>query len=356
MIDLNRILIAPTQTLREAMVCIDEAASGIALVVDDGRRLLFTLTDGDIRRAILHGLSLELTAGQWAEQRPEQGNRRPTTAPIGTRLPELLCLMELEGIRHIPLVDDGGRVVDLAGLSELVAEPAALTALVMAGGEGQRLRPLTGEMPKPMLPVGDRPLMEHIVGHLREAGITQLSIATHYKAQHIVDHFGDGRKFGVSIDYVNEEEPLGTAGALALAQPWTATLLVMNGDILTRMNYGSMLAFHRENRALMTVAVRQYDVRVPYGVVETRGVDVQAVREKPVLQLFVNAGVYLLEPGVQQYVTSGERLDMTQLIERLLQAGQRVVSFPVSEYWIDIGQQDDYAQVQADVKQGRLTV
>jgi NDP-sugar pyrophosphorylase family protein len=201
-----------------------------------------------------------------------------------------------------------------------------------------------------MLPVGDRPLMEYIVSQLRGAGIRHVSIATHYKAEHISGYFGDGRQFGLDIDYLNEKQPLGTAGALSLVPPWRATLLVINGDVLTRLNYRAMLEFHRDNAAMLTVAVRQYDVQVPYGVVETRGVEILGVKEKPVVQFFVNAGIYLLEPGVHASLVANERLDMTDLVTRLIDAGQRVVSFPISEYWIDIGQREDYTRAQDDVR------
>jgi dTDP-glucose pyrophosphorylase len=354
--EFRNILLSPAATLKQAMVCIDQACSGLALVVDEQERLLFTVTDGDLRRAILHGLSLETTLASWADEVAEQGNRRPTTAKAGTPAAELLRLMDAEVIQHVPILDASGRVVDVARRADFVAEPLDLKALVMAGGEGRRLQPLTGATPKPMLPVGDRPLMEHTVSQLRDAGITHVSIATHYKAERIVEHFGNGAKFGVQIDYLNEESPMGTAGALTLAEPWESTLLVMNGDIVTRLNYRQMLHFHRDAGAVMTVAVRQYDVKVPYGVIETEGIEIRRLKEKPELQFFVNAGVYLLEPGVRAHLEPGQRLDMTSLIDRLLAAGQRVVSFPVSEYWIDVGQHDQYEQVQTDIKQGRLAV
>lgn len=338
------------------MELIDASALGIALIVDPENRLLFTLTDGDVRRALLRGLNLDMTVTEWAKRSPEAGNRRPTTAIIGTSVPELLRIMDAEGIRHVPIVDESGRVVDLATQSDILGAESTLplTALLMAGGEGRRLMPLTGDLPKPMLPVGDRPLMEHIVAHLRDAGIQQVSISTHYKANHIVDHFGDGSAFGVRIDYLNEEQPLGTAGSLALAEPWSSTLLVMNGDVLTRLNCRAMLTFHHEHKALLTMAVRPYNVQVPYGVVDTSGVHVQGLREKPQIPLLVNAGVYLLEPEVRSYINPGERLDMPELIDRLLRYDRSVVSFPVSEYWIDIGHKHDYAQAQADLLNGRV--
>jgi NDP-sugar pyrophosphorylase family protein len=257
--------------------------------------------------------------------------------------------MQERAVRQVPLIDGEGRVAALCTIDELLPQQLPpLQAVIMAGGFGVRLHPLTDEVPKPMLPVGDRPLIEHIITQLRDAGIRQVSISTHYKPEAIVEHFGDGRRFGVNIDYVNEERPLGTAGALGLMPAWPSTLLVMNGDIVTRMNYQSMLLFHQENGAVATVGVRQYDFQVPYGVIESDGVHVRRVSEKPRLQFFVNAGVYLLEPVAHQYLPRQQRCDMTELIERLLADGQPVVSFPISEYWLDIGQPADYQKAQAD--------
>jgi dTDP-glucose pyrophosphorylase/CBS domain-containing protein len=353
MIDLSLICLLSDNTLREAMLCIDRNAKGIALVMDAEQRLRYTITDGDLRRAVLHGLSLDMTVEEWAEQCAEHGSLHPTTAPLGTQPSDLLRLMQVDGLRHIPLIDNNGRVADLALLSDLIAKPeVSLKAVVMAGGAGTRLRPLTVNLPKPMLPVGNRPVIEHIVAQLREAGILQVSITTHYRPETIIQHFGNGQKFGVKIDYVNEEHPLGTAGALGLMPHWNSTLLVINGDILTKLNYQSMLEFHQENKAVVTVGIRHYDFQIPYGVVETEGVDVRQLREKPVLQFFVNAGVYLLEPEVYQYFFPRERLDMTDLISRLLDDKQRVVSFPISEYWLDVGVHADYEKAQADFERG----
>ena len=351
MVDLSQFCICPDRNLREVMDCINRNAKGIALVVEDNGRLRYTVTDGDLRRAVLEGLSLDMSVEAWAKRRVEHGNLHPTTAMVGTSLFELRLLMKKKGLLHVPLTDGDGRVVDLVLLSELIEAEPALTAVLMAGGSGTRLRPLTSDLPKPMLPIGDRPLMEHIVNQLRDAGIRQVSITTHYKPEPIIQHFGNGHQFGVEINYVNEERPLGTAGSLSLLPPWSSTLLVMNGDIFTRLNYNSMLAFHRENHAAMTVGVRQYAFQIPYGVVETIGVDIQRLSEKPTLQFFVNGGVYLLEPGVRRMIGQNQKIDMTDLISRLLAENQRVVSFPISEYWLDIGQPADYAQAQTDYKE-----
>ncbi len=352
-LDLDRFLLTPAHTLLDAMRCIDRNAKGIALVVDGERRLLHTITDGDLRRAVLNGVALDRSIAQWARDRAELGNIEPKTAPIDATPARIRALMKPEALRHLPLLDAHGRVAGLALASEWLDEDEPpLEAVVMAGGRGRRLEPLTADVPKPMLRVGDRPLMEHIVDQLRAAGIHRLSVTTHYLAGQIAQHFGDGRGFGVDIDYINEERPLGTAGGLGLLPPWNATLLVVNGDVLTRVNYRSMLDFHRDNCAAITVCVREYAVPVPFGVVETDGVAVRAISEKPTIQFFTNAGVYLLEPQIRSYVAVDRPTDMPEIITAAIAEGLRVVCFPISEYWLDIGRHDDYRQAQHDINNG----
>ncbi|MGQ0732905.1 MAG: nucleotidyltransferase family protein [Acidobacteriota bacterium] len=346
--DLSDLLVSPDQSLRDVIARIDRNQRGIALVVDSARRLLGTITDGDVRRALLSGLDLALSAGALLEGRPKVASG-PLTAPSGTSTTELLELMRGHDLRHIPLIDMDGRVSDIAILSELVDEyRLPLRALVMAGGFGTRLKPLTDELPKAMLPIGDRPLLEHIVRQLQSAGIHRVSLATHYRADVIEQHFGDGRDFSVDIQYVNEDQPLGTAGALGLMAPSDEPLLVMNGDILTSVDFRAMLEFHREHHADLTMAVRSFDLQVPYGIVDTDGARVVRISEKPMVQYLVNAGIYLLNPDVCRHVPSGRRYDMTDLVTYLLAEGRNVISFPVREYWVDIGQQEQYEQAQHD--------
>lgn len=353
MVDIDRLIVSADTSLRDVIACIDRNTTGIALVVDAERHLRFTMTDGDLRRAVLHGLDLKMTAESWAAK-AKPGRSAPVTAVVGMQAPELRRLMAEHSVRHLPILDGTGRVVDLAQLIDLATpQPFEMTAVVMAGGMGTRLRPLTASLPKPMLPVGDRPLIEHIVHQLRDAGIGRVSITTHFQAESIVSHLGDGKAFGVDINYVNEDRPLGTAGSLGLLPGWDSPLLVMNGDILTRINHRSMLVFHQENQAAMTVGVRQYDVQVPYGVLDTDGLEVTGVNEKPLFRFFVNAGIYLLEPAIKAYVTQGERLDMTDLLSRVLADGKRVISFPISEDWLDIGQMADYEKAQAQFSKER---
>jgi NDP-sugar pyrophosphorylase family protein len=264
-------------------------------------------------------------------------------------------MMTEMGVRQIPLVDDEGRVADVALLSELVKEyELPLRAIVMAGGYGTRLRPLTDELPKPMLPVGDRPLLEIIVDRLREAGIRHVNVATHYKSEMIAEHFKDGQGFGVDIRYVKEDQPLGTAGALSMLEESDEPLLVINGDILTRVDFRAMLHFHHEHKSDLTVAVSQYEFRVPYGVIETDGVAVTGMSEKPLVRQFINAGIYLLNPSIRRLIPNGQHYDIPDLIERLLEEGRPVVCFPIREYWLDIGKSDHYDQAKVDVASGRF--
>ena len=348
-------MISADRSIREAIACIDQNAKGVVLVVDQHRRLIDTVTDGDIRRGILRGISLDKPLSCLIGRDAESSVSKPVTALLGTEREALLKLMHDRGVRQIPLLDEENRVAGLVTLDELFpSQILPLQAVVMAGGLGTRLRPLTEEVPKPMLPIGGRPLMEHLIQQLRDIGIRQVNVATHYRPDKIRDHFGDGRDFGVNLNYVNEDSPLGTAGALGLMDGPREPLLVINGDILTQVDFRAMIAYHHEHRAEMTVAVRRYDVQVPYGVMECEGVNIRRVTEKPQLVFFVNAGIYLLDPPVYDFIPNGQRFDMTDLIQCLLDAGRTVVSFPIREYWLDIGQHSDYVQAQADIKKGRM--
>lgn len=355
MIDLARFFISPSDSIREAMACIDRNAKGIALVVDPERRLIGTVTDGDIRRAILGGMDLDLPIQTLLECREPEPYPTPFTVPAGTSVTQLLHTMNEYSIRHIPLVDEAGRVVDIALMSELLREyELPLTAVVMAGGFGTRLHPLTEKVPKPMLPVGDRPLLQLIIEQLRQSGIHRVHVTTHYKAEIISQHFGDGRDFGVEIQYVKEDQPLGTAGALGLLNVSDEPFLIINGDILTRVDFRSMLDFHREHRADMTVGVKQHEFQIPYGVIESNGVEVTGISEKPTVRHFINAGIYLINPEVCQLIPNGQSYDMPDLIAQLIREGRKVVSFPVREYWLDVGKMDDYEQAQKDLQSGRV--
>jgi NDP-sugar pyrophosphorylase family protein len=258
-------------------------------------------------------------------------------------------------INHLPVVDEAGVLIDFLLRKNLVVDaPGDLSAVVMAGGFGKRLMPLTETVPKPMLPVGERPLLERTIDQLRGAGIREVHLTTHYLPDSIAGHFGDGEAFGVHISYATEDEPMGTAGGLRLIPRPNGPFLVINGDILTRVSYQQMLRFHRKHAATLTVGIRPYQVDVPFGVVESDDVRVMDLTEKPRIRLLVNAGIYLLEPGAWDHIPAGLRFDMTDLIRRLLDAGEVVVAFPIIEYWQDVGRHEDYRRAQEDVRDGRV--
>lgn len=354
MTPLDDLCVGPGASVVDVMRRLNANTRGIVLVVEDDSRLLGTITDGDIRRAMLAGIQTTATAAALLASKPPEAAHAPVTAAAGTPPEELLALMVREDVRHVPLLEDG-RVRDVALLSDLVKDTAPrMRAVVMAGGRGTRLRPLTETVPKSMLPIGDRPLLERIVGRLHQAGIHRVHLATHYKADSIREHFGDGNAFDVDIKYVDEHEPLGTAGAIALLAESDEPLLVINGDILTHVDFAAMLDFHRAHGAAMTVAVRPSELHVPYGVVENEGVEIVRISEKPVIRYFVNAGIYLLSPDVCRLITPGQKTDMPEVIAMLIAQQRRVVSFPVHEYWLDIGRQDDYQRAQADAESGEV--
>ena len=349
--DVKRFCITKDASIQEAVARAESNRLGIVLVVDDGQRLIGTITDGDVRRAILANISSDEPVGVLLASKAGTSYARPITAPVETDSNTLLHVLQQNAILYLPLVDQEQRVVALVTLDEFVAkQEPPLQAVIMAGGAGVRLRPLTDEMPKPMLPIGDRPLMEFTVRQLRDSGIKHLNVAVHHKSEKITEYFGDGREFGVDISYVTEDRPLGTAGALGLMEPPQDTMLVINGDILTQVDFRAMQAYHREQKADITVAVQKYELQVPYGVIECEGTQVRGLSEKPIYKYFVNAGIYLLEPMVYKFIPNGQRYDMTDLIQRVVEEGRMVVAFPVKEYWIDVGQKQDYQQAQEHAK------
>ena len=351
----DKFLVGADWSIAQAIRLIDDNSAGIALVVDADKRLIGTVTDGDIRRAMLRHESLDAPVSVVLQRPADSPYPHPVTAPIGTGPAELLALMTLHELRHIPLIDAERHVVDLALRDQLaVDETIVARAVVMAGGKGTRLAPLTRETPKPMLPVGDRPLMERLVGSLRDAGIVKMHVTTHFRPDKIREHFGDGGAHGIELSYVTEDEPLGTAGSLRLVAPGPEPLVVVNGDILTTVNFRALVRYHQDSAAVLTIGLRSYEVSVPYGVVESDGSRVVRIVEKPTYRYFVNAGIYVVEPAAIRHIPEGQRFDMTDLIDRLLAAGETVASFPLREYWLDIGRPEDYERAQRDYRAGTV--
>lgn len=334
--DLKKMIVGPEATLRAVMEVIDSGARQIALVTDADGVLIATVTDGDVRRGILRGLSMEAPVA-------EVMHRNPTTLLKGASAASAQRLMRERSLHHIPVVDPSGHLVALA-LRDAPerAEPRTTPVVLMAGGLGMRLRPLTETLPKPMIHVGDRPLLERIVTRFKDQGFSRFTLSLNYLGQVIRDHFGDGSALGVRIDYVEETRRMGTGGALSLLPHRPAeSFVVMNGDILTTTSFGAMMDFHAESGSAATICAREFSMQVPYGVLNTEGTMLVSMAEKPVHKFLVNAGIYALSPLVFDHLRPDELLDMPDLIERVKTAGHKVSVFPVREYWMDIGRIED---------------
>lgn len=338
-------------SIREAMAVLDKYGKGIAFIIEEDGRFVDTVTDGDIRRAILKSIKITQPLRKLIDNK---GVHTPLTAHEDEDSEIVLAKMKERRVLQVPVLNSEGKIVSMLTREELTESDIDLQAVIMAGGFGTRLHPLTDDTPKPMLPVGDKPLIEHIVASLRNAGIKNLNITTHFMPEKIIDHFEDGSRFGVNVSYVNETTPLGTAGALSLMEEPTEPILVMNGDILTKIDFRALLAFHKEHQADMTICVRQYEFQVPYGVIECEGHNVRKLTEKPSYSFFVNAGIYLLEPKLHAKIPSDTKFDMTQLVDQVMVEGGTVASFPIIEYWMDIGQHADYRKANDDANAGQL--
>jgi dTDP-glucose pyrophosphorylase/CBS domain-containing protein len=345
---LESAVVSPATSIADAIAILDKAGTGALVLCTHDRVLCGVLTDGDIRRAILQGKPMNAPCDTIA-------TRIPMVAPRFITSSEALDLMNQHDIHHLPLVDAENRVVEFLLRKDLVPDVRLdLSAVIMAGGYGKRLLPLTENVPKPMLPIGDRPLLELIIQQLRRAGIRDVNLTTHYLPESIVNHFGDGGNFGVKVNYLKEDHPMGTAGGLRQMKRPTGPVLVINGDILTGVHFQEMLMYHRQHLAELTVGVRRYDMQVPFGVVECHGERITRLQEKPSLSFFINAGTYLLEPSAWDYIPEGQHFDMTDLIQALLDDGRPVISFPIMEYWLDVGRHEDYQKAQEDVRKGNI--
>jgi dTDP-glucose pyrophosphorylase len=329
-------VVAEDTALIETLRRIDQGNLQLAVVERNGK-IVGTVTDGDVRRALLSGVGLDASVERVM-------NRSPIVAPVGISNAAALTLMRRHSIHQLPIVDAEGKVVEVKLIDDLaVGSPSDdHWVVLMAGGLGARLKPLTNELPKPLLRIGDKPILETVLTGFIKAGFGKFFISINYKAEMIRDYFGDGSAWGVEISYLEEHQRLGTAGALSLLpQRPTQPFFVMNGDLLTTVNFEQMLKYHREHQAFSTVCVREHAVTVPFGVVDFDDHRLVGIREKPTQKFFVNAGVYLLDPGILDHIEANETVDMPTLIERTIANGKTSVGFLLREYWIDVGRLDD---------------
>lgn len=338
----NKVLLKPNSIIKEALQVIDSGAMKIALVVDDAEKLIGTLTDGDIRRGLLNGLSLDDSIESIIY-------KNPTVCSIEETKEKILEVATAKKLYQVPIVDRDGKLVGVEEINELLKPTKKPNKVVlMAGGLGTRLRPLTEHTPKPMLKVGDKPILETIILNFKRYGFTNIILSVNYKSEMIEEHFKDGSELGVNIEYVHEEKRMGTAGALSLMrEKLDEPFFVMNGDLLTNINFAHMLEYHLSHDAVATMGVREYDFQVPYGVVNVDGHQILGIDEKPVHNFFVSGGVYVLSPEVLVTIPDAY-YDMPTLFERLIKEKRKAISFPIHEYWLDIGQMSDFHRANAE--------
>ena len=341
--DARQLTIEADATLIAALRVIDDGGASIAFVVDDVGRVIGSVTDGDVRRALLGGASLD-------ERCLTRTMRREfVSVTAGTGRAEVLDLMRARQVEQIPILDAEGRLCGLHTVQELIA-PARRrnAAMILAGGLGTRLHPLTETIPKPMIRVAGRPILERLVLHLMSHGIRRFFLSVNYLAHVIEEHFGDGTHFGCTIEYLREAKPLGTGGPLSLLPELEDPVLVVNGDLVTQCDVGHMLTFHEANDYVATFGLRPYSVAIPFGVATVRGDRLVGLREKPTERMLINAGIYVLSHCAVAMVPKDVEYPITDLFSRLVAEGRPVGAHVVQDDWLDVGQHDELRRARGD--------
>jgi len=338
-------ILPDNSTIHDAITNLDTVAIKIVLVVNDAGKLEGTISDGDIRRGLLRGLEMNSTIESIVY-------RNPLVVSPNMGLETVQQLMIVNKIQQVPVVDEQNKVVGLHLWDEITILPLRKNLMViMAGGKGTRLRPYTEDCPKPMLSVSGKPMLEHIIVRAKSEGFSQFVLAIHYLGHIVEDYFGNGDRLQVKIDYIREQFPLGTAGALGLLNMSPdAPFVVTNGDVLTDIHYGELLDFHVRYNAIATMAVRLHEWQNPYGVVQTKGVDIIGFEEKPIHRSHINAGVYALNPEALSVLEKDSRCDMPILFERLQAKSKRTIAYPIHEPWLDVGRADDLITARSNLQ------
>lgn len=324
-------------TVKEALKIIDDGKLKLAVVVDINEKLIGLISDGDIRRGLLKGLDLNSSIESIIF-------KNPIVAKVSDTKEYILKLALSKKVHQILVVDDNDKIIGIQEIEELI-RPQEKTnkVILMVGGLGTRLRPLTENTPKPMLKVGNKPILQTIVEKFAEYGYIHIVMCVNYKSQIIQDYFKDGSDFGVKIEYILEEQRMGTAGALSLLKNKpNEPFFVMNGDLLTNVNFEHLHNYHIATNSMATMCVREYDFQVPYGVVNIKDSKIVSIEEKPIHKFFVSAGIYMLSSEVLNYIPKNEFFDMPTLFEKLISLNKNTVSFPLREYWLDIGRMEEF--------------
>lgn len=336
------LLLKSDKSIKDALEIINNEVLKIALIIDKSDLLVGVVTDGDIRRALLKNFTLNDEVRAIANKTPEVID--------ATETKDHTYSFEKKGINVIPIIENG-KVIGVKSLTNVMpTELHENPVFIMAGGFGKRLRPLTESCPKPMLPLANKPMLEIIIERFKKTGFRNFYISIHYLPEIITNYFGDGSKLGVNINYVHEVSPLGTGGALGLLPEDISDLplIVVNGDVLTNLNYEKLLDSHNKNSNLATICVRDYEIQIPYGVVEGREDNVVELKEKPILKYFINTGVYVLDSKIRKSVAKNTVIDMPSILEKYISRGDPIAMFPVHEYWLDIGRLEDYRRAERE--------
>ena len=341
--NISQHLIEQDASVREALRRLDVLAKdSVLFLVEDGNKLVSSLTDGDVRRGLINGLDMETPLREFTQTKPKAFIR-------GQYDLEQVRDLRKRNFRIVPVLDERGEIVDIVNF-RIQRSYLPLDAIIMAGGVGSRLRPLTDNVPKPLLPVGDKPIIEHNIDRLRAFGVKNLTLSIKYLGQQLIDYFGDGAQKGMDIKYVTEDEPRGTIGAVSEVKDiHNDYVLVMNSDLLTTIDFEGMFAELLEKKADMVVATVPYEVQIPYGVIETEGDLIKSLREKPTYTYYSNAGIYLIRKEHLAKIPTTGRFGAPDLMEALYTTDHRVVHFPIFDYWLDVGKHADYEKAQRDV-------
>ena len=342
--DWKRIVLANDATIRNALEVINNETFRMAFVVDDANNLCGSITDGDIRRGLLSGYHLEDCLQAVMNKSPKSVNKK-------TRKSTIFKLMDTEHINCIPVLEDK-KIHSIVTRADLGSFKYDNPVFLMAGGFGKRLRPLTNSCPKPLLKVGGTPILEIILERFVHAGFHKFFISTHYLSDQFRAHFGTGEKWNVEITYINEDQPLGTAGALGFLNDFGVSLptIVMNGDILTGVNFSELLEYHNSTQGKATLCVSDYEYQIPFGVVSSDGDNAVAIVEKPKHKVAISSGIYVLNPEVIANIEHNKSLDMPNLLRKLMAKGDQVNTFQIYEHWLDIGRKEDFEQAKNQFK------
>jgi dTDP-glucose pyrophosphorylase len=341
--NLDKLIVMQSASIRDAVKVVNDGKLQVAFVVNDGRQLVGSVTDGDVRRAIINGCSL---------QDPVLNIMNTNPVYLRSKTEAVEAKLRRTAYHSIPVVDDDMCVIDVV-ISSAIANYEGYTnpVVLMAGGLGTRLRPFTDDCPKPLLNVGEKPLLDTILSSLVEQGFSQYYISVNYLSEKLKSYFGDGDDRGVSISYLEEEKRLGTVGALSLLPPGLdKPILVVNGDVLTKVSFSNLMQFHNNNESDISVCVTHYEHQVPYGVIDVDDGKIKGLVEKPVNSYLINAGIYVVNPRIISLIPKDTFYDMTTLLEACISKGMSVAVYPITEYWLDIGRSSEYAKANWDYK------